>query len=82
MNGWSVRNVTDASTLLENAHVFDHAVTPESAEDFLRREGHLLLMAMTAEDDAVGFVSGVEMRHPDKAPEMFVDEHFGCFIGC
>ena len=74
MNTWSVAAVEDASVLVANTHVFDHAVTLASAEDFLARKGHLLLMAMTRENHAIGFVSGVEMRHPDKPPEMFIYE--------
>lgn len=74
MSVWSVTVVEDASVLAANAHVFDHAVTVDSAEDFLSREGHLILMAMTAGSHAIGFVSGVEMRHPDKTPEMFIYE--------
>jgi ribosomal protein S18 acetylase RimI-like enzyme len=60
--------------------LFDHAVQPRVAEAFLRQEGHHLLVAYD-QAQPVGFVSGVEMTHPDKGTEMFlyelaVDERF------
>ena len=57
------------------AHLYDDAVLPDAAADFLARQGHHLLLA-TRDDDPrpVGFVSGVEMTHPDKGREMFLYE--------
>ena len=68
----------DAVNALEP--LFDHAVQPRAAEEFLRQAGHHLLVAYE-QAQPVGFVSGVEMTHPDKGTEMFlyelaVDERF------
>lgn len=64
----------DAASLVAASHLFDEPVTRAGAEDFLRRQGHVLLLATTTEGRSIGFVSGVEMRHPDKHAEMFVYE--------
>lgn len=53
--------------------LFDQAVHPRAAEEFLRQEGHHLLVAYD-QAQPVGFVSGVEMTHPDKGTEMFLYE--------
>lgn len=74
MTAWTISVVDDADTIVENSGLFDHPVTVDGASDFLGRPGHLLLMARTPAGTGIGFVSGVEMRHPDKAPEMFVYE--------
>ena len=55
------------------AHLFDGPPNRDWTEDFLGRPGHHLLMAFV-DGAAVGFVSGVEMVHPDKPVEMFVYE--------
>lgn len=54
-------------------HLFDDPPTPAWTDDVLRREGHHLLFAF---DDgvAVGFVTCVEMAHPDKGVEVFLYE--------
>ncbi|MEV1292142.1 GNAT family N-acetyltransferase [Pseudonocardia sp. NPDC049635] len=49
-------------------------MTLQGAGDFLRRQGHVLVLATVPDGTGIGFVSGVVMRHPDKAPEMFVYE--------
>ncbi len=54
-------------------HLFDSRPTLVMADRFLVTPGHHLLMAF--EDGApVGFVSGVELTHPDKGTEMFIYE--------
>jgi ribosomal protein S18 acetylase RimI-like enzyme len=69
-----VELVRDASPL------FDHDARVEWTREFLGRDGHHLCLAY--EDGvAAGFVSGLEMTHPDKGTEMFlyelgVDERF------
>jgi ribosomal protein S18 acetylase RimI-like enzyme len=55
------------------SHLFDGPVSAEGAIGFLRRPGHHLLLA-TVDGADVGFVSGVEITHPDKGTEMFVYE--------
>jgi len=53
--------------------LFDQAVKPDAAEKFLRQDGHHLLVAFV-QSLPVGFVSGVELTHPDKGTEMFLYE--------
>ena len=55
--------------------LFDHALRPEAVERFLADPTHHLLVAYSGEAEAAaGFVSGVEMTHPDKGTEMFLYE--------
>ena len=70
----TIERVRDPDLLVANASLFDRPVTAHGAVDFLRREGHLLLLARAADGTGIGFVSGIEMRHPDGDPEMFVYE--------
>jgi ribosomal protein S18 acetylase RimI-like enzyme len=55
------------------AGLFDEELLPDAAERFASEPGHHLLLAV-AGDAVVGFVSGVEMTHPDKGTEMFLYE--------
>jgi ribosomal protein S18 acetylase RimI-like enzyme len=71
---WTISAVDDPAALVRASHLFDGPVSPAGAEDFLRRPGHVLLMATSHDGAGIGFVSGVEMRHPDKDPEMFIYE--------
>jgi len=52
---------------------FDGPVQAAAATRFLNAEGHHILVAYDGET-LVGFVSGVEMTHPDKGTEMFLYE--------
>ena len=55
------------------SHLFDGPARPDATARFLAEDGHHLLVAY--EDGApVGFVSGVEVTHPDKGTEMFLYE--------
>jgi ribosomal protein S18 acetylase RimI-like enzyme len=54
-------------------HLFDSPPDLATAERFLVTPGHHLLMAYE-EDAPAGFVSGVELTHPDKGTEMFLYE--------
>ncbi|MGI9603173.1 MAG: GNAT family N-acetyltransferase [Acidimicrobiales bacterium] len=65
--------VDDVAALLDATHLFDEPVQAHWARDFLDRPGHHLLVAYV-DDDPVGFVSGVEIAHPDKAMELLVYE--------
>ncbi len=75
----------DASVLGNAQRCFGHPLQEHSTQRFLASENHHLLVAIDGEQ-AVGFVSGVEMTHPDKGTEMFlyelsVDPHYrrqGC----
>lgn len=53
--------------------VFDFAIRPASLDAFLAAEGHGLVMAVQ-DGLVVGFASSVIILHPDKTPELFVNE--------
>jgi ribosomal protein S18 acetylase RimI-like enzyme len=55
------------------SHLFDGPARPDATARFLAEDGHHLLIAYE-EPRAVGFVSGVEVTHPDKGTEMFLYE--------
>lgn len=65
--------IEDVDALQEAAHLFDHEVTAEQAGRFLATPTHHLLLAYE-DDSPAGFVSGIEMAHPDKGIEMFLYE--------
>ena len=61
-------------------HLFDDEAKESATRRFLAERGHHLLVAYE-DGTAAGFVTGVEMTHPDKGTEMFlyelgVDERF------
>src|SRR6188472_1867556 len=53
--------------------LFDAAPQPEATQRFLAEPANHLLVAYDS-DRPVGFVSGVELTHPDKGTEMFLYE--------
>lgn len=63
----------DDDCIADAAHLFDGPADPAATRRFLVAEGHHLLLA-SVDDRPVGFVSGVEMTHPDKGTEMFLYE--------
>ena len=63
----------DRERVLAAAHLFDEPPRAEWTDRFLTADGHHLLFARIDEAD-VGFVTGVEMTHPDKGTEMFLYE--------
>ena len=65
--------IGDEQTVAAMSHLFDGPAVPEHTRRFLQDERHHLLVARQG-DDVVGFVSGVEMTHPDKGTEMFLYE--------
>jgi ribosomal protein S18 acetylase RimI-like enzyme len=54
-------------------HLFDGPARPDATARFLAVDGHHLLIAYEG-GLAVGFVSGVEVTHPDKGTEMLLYE--------
>ncbi len=54
-------------------HLFDEAPRPDAVRRFLADPMHHLLIAVH-DGRPVGFVSGVELTHPDKGTEMFLYE--------
>lgn len=69
---WVIAPASAPVSILEAAHLFDDEVTDDAARDFLARSRHVLLIARDRDNHPIGFVTGVEMRHPDKEPEVFV----------
>ena len=64
----------DASVLNNVAPgVFDNAIDPRWTAEFLSDPRHHLAMAID-EDWVVGMASGVHYVHPDKAPQLFINE--------
>jgi ribosomal protein S18 acetylase RimI-like enzyme len=55
------------------SHLFDGPGRADATARFLAENGHHLLVAYE-DEQAVGFVSGVEVTHPDKGTEMFLYE--------
>jgi len=70
----------DVDALIAASHLFDDPVEPGRAVAFLeRKETHCLIAYV--DDEPAGFVTGVEISHPDKPTEMLlyelgVDEQF------
>lgn len=63
----------DVEAVVDASPLFDNAARPESAQRFLGERTHHLCVAYE-DGRAAGFVSGVEMTHPDKGTEMFLYE--------
>ena len=63
----------DPNDVLALSHLFDDAAQLDATRRFLAEPGHHLLVA-SAGGTAVGFVTGVQMTHPDKGTEMFLYE--------
>jgi ribosomal protein S18 acetylase RimI-like enzyme len=63
----------DGELVVAAGALFDHPPDLPTSERFLRSPGHHLLLAFVG-DVAAGFVSGIEMTHPDKGTEMFLYE--------
>mgnify|MGYP006293990361 CR=1 FL=1 len=64
---------TDAEAVLGAGHLFDAEPDAVWVEDFLSRDGHHLLVAYE-DGEPVGFISGMELAHPDKGVEMLLYE--------
>ncbi|HEY8471563.1 MAG TPA: GNAT family N-acetyltransferase [Natronosporangium sp.] len=73
-------NPGDEDAVAKAGALFDHAPRPEWSTRFLAQPNHHLCIAYV-DGEPAGFVSGVEITHPDKGTEMFlyelgVDERF------
>jgi ribosomal protein S18 acetylase RimI-like enzyme len=62
-----------AGQITAAAALFDHMLPDDAVARFMADQRHHMLLAIE-NDEAVGFVSGVEMTHPDKGTEMFLYE--------
>ena len=63
----------DADKVSAAAELFDNEPSPQATSRFLTDPNHHLLIAYD-NGVPVGFVSGVEVTHPDKGTEMFLYE--------
>jgi GNAT superfamily N-acetyltransferase len=63
----------DAPRIMAASHLFDGPAQTGATDHFLQRDGHHLLIAYVA-GEPVGFVSGMEIEHPDKGCEMLLYE--------
>lgn len=63
----------DAGLVTASSHLFDGPARADSTARFLAEPGHHLCIAIV-DGHPAGFVSGVETIHPDKGPEMFLNE--------
>ena len=74
--GVEIHLVTQANAALLDRvddDVFDHPLQPALVRAFLANPSNLLAVAV--EDDAVvGMASGIAYVHPDKPPQLFVNE--------
>ena len=69
-----VLNSTEAHVLSNVApDVFDGPVHPDYTAEFFADPRHHLAVALDGEM-VVGMASGIRYVHPDKAPELFIDE--------
>ncbi len=59
--------------VIQAAHLFDKTPDTDATRRFLASDIHHLFIAFQS-GSPVGFVSGVEMTHPDKGTEMFLYE--------
>ncbi len=64
----------DHDRVLAAGALFDNPPNRDLVSDFLRRPGHHLLLAFDPGGVPIGFVTGVEVAHPDKATELLVYE--------
>lgn len=69
-----VELVVDAATIQRGAELFDQLPHRVHVSRFLADSNHHLLFAWDEAGRAVGFVSAMELRHPDRDTEMYVDE--------
>lgn len=64
---------SDVEQVLAAGNLFDEAPREEWTRRFLSEPGHHLLLA-TVESEPAGFITGVEIVHPDKGVEMLLYE--------
>jgi ribosomal protein S18 acetylase RimI-like enzyme len=63
----------NVAAVMAASPLFDGPAAARIAQRFLDSEGHFLLVAYE-DGGPAGFVSGIEMTHPDKGTEMFLYE--------
>jgi ribosomal protein S18 acetylase RimI-like enzyme len=73
VEGLRIEPAADAAAVVAAQALFDDMAKPEAVARFLAEPTHHMLIGY-ADGQPVGFVSGVEMTHPDKGTEMFLYE--------
>jgi ribosomal protein S18 acetylase RimI-like enzyme len=73
VEGLRIEPAADADAIAAAGALFDSPSLPDAVARFLAEPTHHMLIAYAGERPA-GFVSGVEMTHPDKGTEMFLYE--------
>ncbi|MEI7030407.1 GNAT family N-acetyltransferase [Streptomyces pratensis] len=68
-----IRRATTVTELLAAGHLYDTPPREDWAARFLAAHGHVMLIAYVGGVPA-GFVSGIEILHPDKGTEMCLYE--------
>jgi ribosomal protein S18 acetylase RimI-like enzyme len=63
----------DEEMVIAASGLFDGPADERATSRFLAEDGHHILVAYE-QGDPVGFVTGVEVTHPDKGTEMFLYE--------
>jgi ribosomal protein S18 acetylase RimI-like enzyme len=77
MDHWDIRRAASVGEVAAAAYLFDRPMREGWTERFLAAPGHVMLLAYTGgESDGVpvGFVTGIEMTHPDKGSELCLYE--------
>jgi hypothetical protein len=69
-----IERVVDAETLARGSELFDDLPRPAASSGSLMSLRYHLLFAWDDAYGAVGFVSCIEVTHPDKGTEMFLYE--------
>lgn len=73
---WAIEKLSaDNADLLQTMQheVFDNAIDPVQLQAFIDDSRHVLFMAVI-DGAVVGMASGVEYYHPDKKPQMWINE--------
>ena len=73
MDGLRIEPAADAAAVIAAQALFDDPAKPEAVTRFLVEPTHHMLIGYDG-GRPVGFVTGVEMTHPDKGTEMFLYE--------
>ena len=72
--GGTIIRATQPEQVFAAANLFDDEPDAKATADFLAASGHHLYLALEPDGRPIGFVSAVEMTHPDKGTEMFIYE--------
>jgi aminoglycoside 3-N-acetyltransferase I len=72
--GGTIIRATQPEQVFAAANLFDDEPDAQATADFLAASGHHLYLALEPDGRPIGFVSAVEMTHPDKGTEMFLYE--------